>query len=160
MSTDRKTLDGDDDPVVDFALATAPGHLLRLCQQRAVELFVEEVGEDGPTPRQFAILLGVHHDPGTSQTDLVRISGIDRSTLAEIVGRLVERGLLSRRRPEHDQRANALFLTASGQAVLGDAVPGVRRAQERIIAPVPPARRAEIMTALALLSGRPAAEPD
>jgi len=39
---------------------------------------------------------------------LVEITGIDRSTLAEMVRRMLEKGLLSRERTEEDQRANAV----------------------------------------------------
>ena len=97
-----------------FDLRGAVGHLLRRSQQRAVDLFVEEVGEDGPTPRQFAVLLSVHQNPGVSQTDLVRMTGIDRSTLTEILRRLGRRGLIRRERQAEDRRTNALHLTAEG----------------------------------------------
>ena len=98
-----------------YQLHAAVGHLLRRSQQRAVDLFVEEVGEDGPTPRQFAVLLSVHQNPGVSQTDLVRTTGIDRSTLTEILRRLGRRGLIRRERQPGDRRTNALHLTAEGQ---------------------------------------------
>lgn len=142
-----------------FRLRDEPGHLLRLCQQRAVELFVREVGEDGPTPRQFAVLVSVMAKPGLSQTELVRATGIDRSTLTEIIRRLVRRGLVTRRRTAADQRANALQLTEAGVAAVDRATPAVLRAQERIMAPVPPERRAEAMALLALLAG-PDPAPD
>ncbi|MGE0744110.1 MAG: MarR family winged helix-turn-helix transcriptional regulator [Rhodospirillales bacterium] len=143
------------DEAVDagFRLRDEPGHLLRLCQQRAVDLFVQEVGEEGPTPRQFAVLVSVMAKPGLSQTDLVRATGIDRSTLTEIIRRLVRRGLVSRRRTAADQRANALQLTDAGAAAVAKATPAVLRAQARIMAPVPPARRADAMALLALLAG-------
>jgi DNA-binding MarR family transcriptional regulator len=141
------------DGVADFSLAHAIGHLLRRCQQRAVDIFVEEIGADGPTPRQFAILLSVFQHPGLNQTDLVRLSGIDRSTLAEILGRLVERGLIRRERTSADQRTNALFITPAGEAMLRAAFPAMVRAQERIFAPIPPGRRQEVVAALELLAG-------
>ena len=76
---------------------------------------MEEVGEDGPTPRQFAVLLSVHQNPGVSQTDLVRTTGIDRSTLTEILRRLGRRGLIRRERQPEDRRTNALHLTEDGR---------------------------------------------
>jgi DNA-binding MarR family transcriptional regulator len=144
--------------VEDFSLAHAVGHLLRRCQQRAVDIFVEEIGADGPTPRQFAVLLCVFQHPGLNQTDLVRLSGIDRSTLAEILGRLVDRGLIRRERTTADQRTNALFLTTEGEAMLRAAYPAMVRAQQRIFAPIPPARRREVVAALELLAGLDAPE--
>ena len=145
--------DGTDTTIEEFSLGGVPGHLLRRCQQRAVDLFVEEVGEGGPTPRQFAVMLGVHQNPGISQTDLVRHSGIDRSTLTEILRRLVDRGLIRRERTPSDKRANALYITGDGDHVLDRVLPAVARAQRRILEPIPAEHRAPLMHALALLAG-------
>jgi len=145
--------DSASDGLADFSLAHAIGHLLRRCQQRAVDIFVEEIGADGATPRQFAILLSVFQNAGLNQTDLVRLSGIDRSTLAEILGRLVERGLIRRERTSADQRTNALYITPNGETMLRAAFPAMVRAQERIFAPIPPGRRREVVAALELLAG-------
>ena len=139
----------------DLRLDLMPGHLLRRCQQRAVDLFSSEVGEDGPTPRQFAVLLGIHQNPGASQAELVRRSGIDRSTLAEILRRLIRRGLIARRRTTGDQRANALRLTAGGEILLARAIPGLVAAQERILEPIPRTQRARMIELLRLIADLP-----
>jgi DNA-binding MarR family transcriptional regulator len=136
-----------------WALPSLPGHLLRRCQQRAVDLFVAEVGEGGPTPPQFAVLLAVYQAPGVSQAELVRRSGIDRSTLAELVRRMVDRGLLRRRRTPHDQRANALAVTAAGAALVKNVFPAMLRAQTRILAPLPAERHTAFLADLALVAG-------
>lgn len=138
-----------------YALNHAPGHLIRRAQQRAVDLFVEEVGEDGPTPRQFAVLLTVYQNEGMNQTDLVRLSGIDRSTLTEIIRRLVDRGWITRRRMPSDQRTNALSITDEGAAALDEAFDAMMRAQHRILEPVPQERRADAIGLLTLLAGDP-----
>lgn len=155
MTNGRATarVDTAADPLKSYALGHAPGHLIRRAQQRAVDLFVDEVGEDGPTPRQFAVLLNVHQNDGINQTDLVRLSGIDRSTLTEILRRVVERGWISRRRMENDQRTNALSITDTGEAALTGAFDAMIRAQDRILEPVPPERRRDAIDLLALLAG-------
>ena len=51
------------------------------------------------------------------------ISGIDRSTLADIVRRLVSRGLLTRRRTRNDARMYAVRITPEGKSVLEKAGP-------------------------------------
>ena len=141
-------------PDVDgYDLWGAPGHLIRRCQQRAVDLFVDEVGEDGPTPRQFAILLSVRQNPGINQTDLVRSTGIDRSTLTEILRRMAARDWLRRNRQPADRRTNALHLMPAGEAVLHGAIAAVERAQDRILAPVAPANRKAVLRALGRLAG-------
>ena len=137
----------------NYDLRGAVGHLLRRSQQRAVDLFVEEVGEDGPTPRQFAVLLSVHQNPGVSQTDLVRMTGIDRSTLTEILRRLGRRGLIRRERQAEDRRTNALHLTPDGLTAMEAAIDAVERAQERILEPIPAGERHAAMRVLERLAG-------
>lgn len=153
--TETRHPNADDDKAMlqDFALHDAPGHLLRRCQQLAVEAFVQEVGADGLRPRQFALLYLIAMNEGLSQAELVRASGIDRSTVAEMLGRLVERGLLSRTRAGDDGRANAVTLTADGRSALMATLPGVARAQDRILAPLPADRRARFVEDLRTLAG-------
>lgn len=131
------------------------GYLIRLCQQRAVDLFVEEVGVDGPNPRQFSVLINVFQNPGMSQTALVEASGIDRSTLTEVLKRMIDRGMISKRRAAEDQRTNALFLTEMGLAALESAFEDAERVQQHILSPIPEAGREEAIAILTALSGNP-----
>lgn len=135
-----------------------PGHLLRRAQQRAVDLFVQAVGENGLRPPQFAVLLTVYRHPGLNQTHLVDRTGIDRSTIAEMIDRMVARGYIERKRDAADQRVNTLWATGAGIAALDASVDAVLAAQERILAPVPPEKRAALMEALALLAEVPAGD--
>jgi DNA-binding MarR family transcriptional regulator len=70
------------------------------------------------TPRQLAVLRTVARNEGLSQTDIVDRTGIDRSTLADIVRRMQRKGLLQRRRTKEDARAYAVKLTAEGHKTL------------------------------------------
>ncbi|HLT78471.1 MAG TPA: MarR family transcriptional regulator [Ferrovibrio sp.] len=146
MSGDTQAITADS--LLNFSLHDSPGHLLRRCQQLAVDLYTMEVGANGLTPRQFALLLAVYQKAGISQVDLVRQTGIDRSTVAEMVARLIKRGLLVRQRTENDRRTNALAITAEGERQLRLAQPGVMRSQERLISPIPVNRRAEFIAML------------
>jgi len=137
----------------NYALDSVAGHLIRRCQQRAVDLFTDEVGQDGPNPRQFAVLISVFQNPGLSQTALVEASGIDRSTLTEVLRRMVDRGMISRSRTAADQRANALFLTDSGRTILGSAFDAARRVQERILEPLAKGDREAAIAILTALAG-------
>ncbi len=135
-----------------YALGEAPGHLLRRCQQRAVEIFMEEIGPTRLTPRQFALLLTLAQRPGLTQTELVEETGIDRSTVGDMIDRLVGRGLVRRRRSGRDQRANTLAILPAGAAALKESLPAVERAQLRIMAPLPPASRNAFLAALRLMA--------
>lgn len=135
-----------------YVLGDAPGHLLRRCQQRAVEIFMEEIGTTRLTPRQFALLLILAQRPGLTQTELVEETGIDRSTVGDMIDRLVGRGLVRRRRSGRDQRANTLAILPAGTAALTESLPAVERAQNRIMAPLPPASRQGFLAALRLMA--------
>jgi len=144
----------------DYLLGDAPGHLLRRCQQRAVEIFMQEIGSARLTPRQFALLLTLARRPGISQTALVEETGIDRSTVGEMIDRLVKRGLVRRKRSGRDQRANTVAILPAGVALLRESLPAVERAQARIMMPLPPQSRAQFMSALRLMAGDPAPAAD
>jgi DNA-binding MarR family transcriptional regulator len=111
-----------------FDLSQAPSHLLRRCVQYANDLFSQEPGASDLTKQQFTVLAAVEQNEGMSQTDLVNITGIDRSTLAEMIRRMIEKGLLDRERTESDQRANAVRIAAGGRKALRSA----RTASERV----------------------------
>ena len=111
-----------------FDLSQSPSHLLRRCVQYANDLFSREPGASDLTKQQFTVLAAVEQNEGMNQTDLVAITGIDRSTLAEMIRRMIEKGLLDRERTENDQRANAVRIAAAGKKALRSA----RTASERV----------------------------
>ncbi len=131
-----------------YDLRKSPGHLLRRAQQYAQDLYASGVGADGPTARQFEVLHVVSKNEGLSQTDLVRATGIDRSTLADMIARMLGRGLLSRSRTKEDARANAVSITASGRRVLNSAMSGVGRAETATLNVLPKAQQSGFMKAL------------
>ena len=106
------------------------------------------VGADGPTPRQFEVLHVVSKNKGISQTDLVAATGIDRSTLADMIARMLKKGLLSRSRDKEDARANNVSITPSGQRVLGSAMSGVARAEAATLNVLPKSQQTAFMKAL------------
>ena len=116
-------------------------------------MFTDEVGEDGPNPRQFAVLISVFQNPGMSQTALVEASGIDRSTLTEVLRRMIERGVISKSRTPADQRANALYLTEDGNTMLEMALQAAERAQARILEPIPETDRPSAINMLTAMAG-------
>jgi DNA-binding MarR family transcriptional regulator len=122
-------------------LERSPLHLLHRAGQCADEIFQIELGGDDLTPRQYAVLLTVAQNEGLSQTQLVELTGIDRSTLADIVRRMLKKGLLQRRRTRADARAYAVKLTEEGSKALKTHDPLARRVDERILASLPTAQR-------------------
>lgn len=115
------------------ALDQSPSHLLHRALQRALDIYVEEFGETGITQRQYAVLAAADEREGATQADLVRITGIDRSTLADMARRMIGKGLLERERSNVDARANAVRLTEEGRLALADARPKMAQADARLL---------------------------
>jgi len=118
-------------------LRRSPIHLLHRAGQCAGNVFQAEMGDRDLTPRQLAILIAVAEDEGTSQTGLTERTGIDRSTLADLVHRLQRKRLLQRRRTREDARAYAVKLTDEGRRVLRAVEPLSKRIEERVLAALP-----------------------
>ena len=135
-----------------FNLDDSPGHLLRRCQQYSFDLFSKEVGNSSLTPRQFTVLSTVEQNEGLSQTDLVHKTGIDRSTLADMISRLLKRGLLARKRTETDARANSVRITAAGRKALNGAMASVKKAETALMAALPASKRADFLKNLRLIA--------
>ena len=141
-------------------LGGSPSHLMHRVLQLALDIYSEETGPGGLTQRQFAVLEAVSHRSGLTQTDLVRATGIDRSTLADLVSRMTVKGLLDRERSTIDARAKAVSLSAEGQAALEAARPKVEAADKRLLALLPKGKRDGFLALLAELAGEADAAPD
>ena len=125
----------------DAGLDRSPSHLLHRALQLALDIYAEEAGTSALTQRQFAVLSAVQAKEGCTQSELVRATGIDRSTLAELVARLIGKNLLARERSTLDARANTVRLTDEGRTAVSEAAPRVAAADARILALMPGARR-------------------
>jgi MarR family transcriptional regulator, temperature-dependent positive regulator of motility len=130
-------------------LTRSPIHLLHRASQAVEVVFSSEVEVENLTPRQLAVLMTVAQNEGLSQTGIVDRTGIDRSTLADIVRRLHKKGLLQRRRTKEDARAYAVKLTEAGRRVLGTVEPLAKRVDHRILDALPAKQRDQFMRALA-----------
>lgn len=115
------------------ALDKSPSHLLHRALQLALDIYADEFGSGGLTQRQYAVLAAVEAREGLTQTELVRITGIDRSTLADMAARMIVKGLLERRRSSSDARANAVNLTEVGREALEEARPKMAAADARLL---------------------------
>jgi DNA-binding MarR family transcriptional regulator len=144
-------------------LERSPSHLLHRALQHALDIYAEEVGDGAVTQRQFAVLTAVASHEGLTQTDLVRATGIDRSTLADMVARMIAKGLIGRERSTTDGRANTVRLTDAGREALAQASPRVAAADGRILSLLPSKSRDRFLNTLGALSaaaeaGLPGAE--
>src|SRR5258706_11525094 len=141
-----------------FDLSQAPSHLLRRCVQYANDLFSREPGASDLTKQQFTVLAAVEQNEGMSQTDLVAITGIDRSTLAQMIRRMIEKGLLDRERTEADQRANTVRIAMAGKKTLRGARTPSDRVERAPLASLTTADRAGFFKKLSTMVFHPQKE--
>lgn len=138
---------------LSFSLNASPSHLLHRAQQAAADLHAAALGANGLTQRQFAVLAVLAEQDGVSQSDLVVRTGIDRSTLAEMVARMEAKGLTQRTKSTIDSRANSVTLTASGRAIYVDALPKLAEVDAAVLGRLPASKRAafvDLLTRLAM----------
>lgn len=145
----RSTMKRSQTPVVD--IDDQPGHNIRRLHQISVGIFLQELGEMGITPVQYAALQTVANHPGIDQRTLARTIALDTSTTGGVIDRLEARGCLERRTSSEDRRARQLFLTEAGNLTLTNAVPAMLRAQDQILGPLSERQRGEFMKLLRLL---------
>jgi DNA-binding MarR family transcriptional regulator len=74
----------------------------------------------GTTRAQWIVLFRLRQQEGLSQVDLADVLELQPISLVRLLDRLVEQGLLERRRHPKDRRANRLFLTRAGRDLVDD----------------------------------------
>ena len=126
-------------------------HLLHRAGQCAAEIFASEARTPGLTPRQLAVMTVIGDEEGLNQTELVERTGIDRSTMADLVARLIRRGLVQRRRTKEDARAYAIKLSPQGARLLRESQPVAAAADQRLLACLPAGKRQDFLDTLALI---------
>jgi DNA-binding MarR family transcriptional regulator len=123
-------------------------HLLHWAGQRADGLFAYHLGSEELTPRQFVVLQSVAQKEGLSQIEIVAATGIDPSSVADLVRRLVSIGLLRRRRRRRDIRSYAVRLTSAGRQALDIASPAAQATEKEMLAAVPTEYHQHVLEAL------------
>jgi DNA-binding MarR family transcriptional regulator len=112
-------------------------------------LIGERMHAAGVTSRSYYSLLVALAESGpTSQADLGRRIGLDRSDVTAAVTDLEERGYLERTPDPADRRRNLVHLTDSGEGFLAGLDKEVVAAQEELLAPLSPAERETLMEML------------
>ncbi|NEC52220.1 winged helix DNA-binding protein [Actinospica acidiphila] len=121
-------------------LTTHPGHLARRLQQAHHLLWTTMVSEETTSP-QYAVLNTLVAEPGLDQRTVGERVGLDRSTIAEVVGRLLRRGLLDKVRDPGDGRRSLLRVTGEGARVHRRLTGRTARMNQVLLAPLDPAER-------------------
>jgi DNA-binding MarR family transcriptional regulator len=128
------------------------GHLFRRAQQLHAAVWLREVSSE-TTSVQFAALMVIEAHPHSSQSELGRSLDLDRSTITDLVTRMVRRGLIERTRHGDDRRRNALQLTAAGRAELARLYPRVEAIEPSLTTGLSDRERVELRRLLRIVLG-------
>ena len=134
-------------------LASFTGSLIRRAQQRHVAIWQTVVSTDISSV-QYAALVVLSRNPGASQRELGDGLDLDRSTIADIVARMVRKGLIERGQACDDKRRKTLHLSAEGEAQLLSLRPRVETVEHVLTRPLADKETMELKRLLsALLDG-------
>jgi DNA-binding MarR family transcriptional regulator len=136
----------------DGGLSASATHLLHRVLQLALDFHADAAGPSGLTQRQYTVLAAAGAADGVSQSELVRATGIDRSTLADLVARMISKGLLERERSATDARANTVRLSDAGRVALAEGGRPATQSDQRLLQLLPPKKRESFLKTLSTLA--------
>ena len=122
--------------------------LLHRANQIGTEGFAAAQGDSHITARQVQVLAAIETNEGSSQTKIVEITGVDRSTLADIARRLLKNRLIERRRSKDDARAYVLKLSEAGRQALANGKPALAAVEKNLLAALPAKDRSVLVDLL------------
>ncbi|MGP3988292.1 MarR family winged helix-turn-helix transcriptional regulator [Streptomyces sp. 3N207] len=138
-------------PTAPDVLTTAPGYQVRRLYQAYLAVWLRGVGQTLTGP-QFAVLTTVRAHPGSDQSSLASAVALDTSTMADLVRRLENRGLLERRTAASDGRRKLLHPTPEGERALREADGRARELNERLLARYDSGNRERLLRELTALA--------
>jgi DNA-binding MarR family transcriptional regulator len=137
-------------PDLSFMLA----HAAHVLATRMTAAFAEI----GITPREYCVL---HHAASgeLTQTELARLSDLDKTTMVVTLDELEEAGYAERRPSRADRRARVVVVTGAGRQLVTAGTEIADRVHREVLAELPTAGRGVFVDSLTQLVGGLLAEP-
>jgi DNA-binding MarR family transcriptional regulator len=120
--------------------------------KQAQRLVAEAFAAEGARRQHFAVLASLDERGASSQAELGRRLGIDRSDLHAVLNELERDGYVARLRDEEDRRRNLVELTSAGARALERLDARVQEAQDALLEPLTAAQRRELQKLLTRLT--------
>ena len=137
---------------VGYALRRAQGVIFADFNQTLVSLELR--------PGQFAVLLLIDQNPGTSQSHVSVALGVQKANFVATIADLEMRGLVRRQKSASDGRTYSLGLTSRGRALLQRAAELQSHHEKRVIAQIGTEGRLQLLSLLERLAQLPGAQDD
>ena len=136
------------DPADSYRLEHQVGYWLRRAYQRHMAIFAGIMSDLDLTSMQFAALVKLHELKAVSQTELGRLTGMDRATISGVVARLKRRNLVLYKPDPLDKRSRIIALTPAGETLLHEAMERIGRVTEQTLEPIDAADRDSLRSIL------------
>ena len=136
----------------EFPLGDEVFHLMRRVMQEHAALWQQHLPEI--TKPQYAALRVIGEQPGIEQIAVTSAAAITPATLTEMLGRLVERGIVRREADPNDARRRVLALTESGEQLLRSAKPTADYIDQLILDRLEPEAAQQLQQLLSRMAAR------
>lgn len=128
-----------------------PGFLIRRLTQIGQSIFFELCKSESITPLQVGMLTALSMNPWLDQKAIGRELSLDRTTTAEVLKRLGDKGLVETRVNPDDRRSRLSVITKEGLKLINDLQESIYLSQELLVEPLSPEDRVVFMKLLAQL---------
>jgi DNA-binding MarR family transcriptional regulator len=131
-------------------LMNRAGFLFRRLVQINYSFYLEELAalDADITPVQFSLLTALDERGELDQNTLAMEVGLERSSVAEVLPRMEDRGLIERRQSQDDKRVKLVRLSRKGKTAVKRLTDAVQRSHDRTIEHLPEAEREVFMMQL------------
>jgi DNA-binding MarR family transcriptional regulator len=133
------------------------GYALRRAQGVIFADFNRCLAELGLRPGQFAVLMLIDRNPGTSQSSVSAALGIQKANFVATIADLEKRGLVRRKKSNADGRTYSLGLTPRGRMTLQRATELQSVHEAKVTAQIGNEGRLQLLGLLDRLSALPTA---
>jgi DNA-binding MarR family transcriptional regulator len=131
------------------------GYALRRAQGVIFADFNHSLAELGLRPGQFAVLMLIDRNPGTSQSSVSAALGIQKANFVATIADLEKRGLVRRKKSSTDARTYSLGLTPRGRMQLQRATELQSVHEAKVTAQIGDEGRMQLLVLLDRLSALP-----
>jgi DNA-binding MarR family transcriptional regulator len=129
-------------------LEDKPTWLINQLYLRAHRLLADGFAQAGSRGYHYRLLAALEQHGPTSQAELGRATGIDRSDVVAALNELASDGYVQRAADSSDRRRNVITMTRRGNRRLAGLEPVVAQAQVSLLAPLSRTERAQFLALL------------